>query len=82
MRRGFGTRTDTFWEIPRCIVRRNFGDGRINAYNPNTHIPWHIGKTRWNNSLAFDGLWGLFTLSVSAYFSPLASLMKGMDSLA
>lgn len=48
-----------FGKFGGALLVGNFGNGRINAYNPNTGA--HLGQLRKTNGqpIAIDGLWGL-----------------------
>jgi uncharacterized protein (TIGR03118 family) len=48
-----------FGRFSGALLVGNFGDGRINAYNPKTGV--HLGQLRGTNGkpIDIDGLWGL-----------------------
>jgi uncharacterized protein (TIGR03118 family) len=51
----------TFGKFPSALLVGNFGDGKINAYDPNTGV--HLGtlQDQNGNPIVISGLWGLIT---------------------
>jgi hypothetical protein len=47
----------------------NFGDGRINVYDPGSGSFIGRPKDRFNIPLRFDGLWGLLLIDGGLYFT-------------
>ena len=59
-----------FWEFPGALLVGNFGDGHINAYDPNTGAFLGTLLDTSNNPLFIDGLWALvFDSTGTLYFS-------------
>jgi uncharacterized protein (TIGR03118 family) len=48
-----------FGELSNALLIGNFGDGRINAYNPVTGAPIATLSDTGGNPVAINGLWGL-----------------------
>jgi len=47
----------------------NFGDGKINVYDPNTGSFQGVPRDTFGIPLAFDGLWGLFLSNGDLFFT-------------
>ena len=49
-----------FGPFSNALLVGNFGDGRINAFDPATgNLPRHAVRARTGTAIAIDGLWGI-----------------------
>jgi len=65
---GLALAPHNFGPFGDALLVGNFGNGRINAYNPNTGaFLGHLTKP--TGLLAIDGLWGLFFIDNHLYFT-------------